>query len=188
MHVGIRISCVIFLLLQSLLVKSQVSNYTVSESSKMVVEGTSNVRDWGVDVDEIEGKFIMGEATIEMIEFSVLTETFKGHINGMNKHIQKAIKQKEYPELTFRLNEVESFDGKSAVINGNLTVAGVTQLIKVEGQVEKVDKGFEIKGEKLLRMTDFDIEPPKAMLGTVKAADEIKVTFDIIISSVENEK
>jgi len=186
MRSALKILCVIFLLLNTLPVKSQVVNYTIAKESKMLVEGTSNVRDWGVDVDEIKGTVAMDEKVIEMVEFSILTETFKGHINGMNKHIQKAIKQKEYPELTFKLDQVESFDGTNAVIKGNLTIAGTSQLVIVEGQVEKKGEEFEITGEKMLKMSDFDIEPPKAVLGTVKAADEIKVTFEIMLAAESN--
>jgi polyisoprenoid-binding protein YceI len=175
----LKVLGVFCLLLLSIISFSQVNNYTIAESSNMVIEGTSNVRDWGIDVDEIEGKIQMSDSTIEAIEFSVLTETFKGQVGGMGKHIKKAIKQEEYPELSFKLKEVESFDGENAIINGALTVAGVSQLIKVEGKVVKADNGFEISGEKLLKMTDFDIKPPKAMFGTIKAADDIKVIFNI---------
>jgi len=178
----VRVIAIISLLFQAAISYSQVNSYLIAEGSNMEIEGTSNVRDWGIDVNEINGKVRMSESLIESIKFTVLTETFEGQMAGMGSHIRKAVKQEKYPELSFLMKEVESFQGEKAVIKGNLTIAGVTRLVEVEGSVTGDENVFEINGQKSLKMTDFNIEPPKAMFGTIKAVDDILVKFRIVLN------
>jgi polyisoprenoid-binding protein YceI len=180
----LRVFTILCLLLLSTISYSQVKSYFFAEGSKMMLEGTSNVRDWGVEVNEIDGKINMDENNIESIEFYVLTETLKGTVPGMASHLKKAVKQKQHPKLTFIITEVESFEGGAAAIKGDLTVAGVTKTINVKGNVLKAVNGYEISGENVLKMTDYDITPPKAMFGAVKAVDEFKVIFNIVLQEV----
>lgn len=178
----LRIFAIGLLLLTTTISICQVKTYYIAEGSNMEIKGTSNVQDWGIYVNDITGKAEMSENSIQDLEFSILTETFKGRVAGMRSQIKKTIKQEEYPELSFVLQEVESFEGGNAVINGSLTVAGITQLIKVYGKVVKWDNGFKISGEKPMKLTDFNIEPPDAMYGSVKAADDIKIKFKILLN------
>jgi hypothetical protein len=41
------------------------------------------------------------------------------------------------------------------------------------------DGSLLVKGTATLLMTDYNMEPPTAMFGTVKAGDEIKVTINL---------
>jgi hypothetical protein len=36
-----------------------------------------------------------------------------------------------------------------------------------------------VKGTKQINMTDFNIKPPTAMMGTLKTANEVTVSFDL---------
>ncbi len=61
---------------------------------------------------------------------------------------------------------------------GQLTVAGATRPLTMALKATIVDGGgLLFEGSAPLRMTEFGIEPPKAMLGTIKTGDEVRVGF-----------
>jgi hypothetical protein len=41
------------------------------------------------------------------------------------------------------------------------------------------------KGSKKIKMTDFNVEPPSFMFGSVKTGDEITVTFDVTLAQIK---
>lgn len=49
--------------------------------------------------------------------------------------------------------------------------------IQVEGH--PTSNGIAFKGNKKLKMTDFNMEPPKAMFGILKADDDVTVSFNV---------
>jgi hypothetical protein len=38
---------------------------------------------------------------------------------------------------------------------------------------------MQISGSKKLKMTEFDMVPPTALMGTIKTGDEVTVTFNL---------
>ena len=43
-----------------------------------------------------------------------------------------------------------------------------------------LDNKVVLKGEKTFKMTEFKIDPPKALLGTITTGDEITIKFNTI--------
>jgi hypothetical protein len=41
---------------------------------------------------------------------------------------------------------------------------------------------IQIKGSKKVKMTDFNISPPTAMLGTLKTGDEVTISFTLVMA------
>jgi hypothetical protein len=39
-----------------------------------------------------------------------------------------------------------------------------------------------LKGTKLLKMTDYGVKPPSLMFGTMKVADAVTVSFDLVLN------
>ena len=39
---------------------------------------------------------------------------------------------------------------------------------------------YLLEGKKALKMTDYNIEPPKALLGTITTGDDIEVHFNTV--------
>jgi hypothetical protein len=64
---------------------------------------------------------------------------------------------------------------------GFLTIAGKSLLDTIDVDIRILqDKKYEIIGEKTLSMTNFDITPPTAFFGLIRAHENLTVYFDLI--------
>ncbi|HNA42827.1 MAG TPA: YceI family protein [Saprospiraceae bacterium] len=69
---------------------------------------------------------------------------------------------------------------------GNLTIAGTTKPVTLTATVAAKDGGIlHCTGSKTFKMSEYQVEPPTFMFGTVKTGDEITVTFNVDLSPVK---
>ena len=66
--------------------------------------------------------------------------------------------------------------------SGTLRIAGVAREVTFPMKTTRNGDNLTVTGALDLLMTDYDIAPPKAMLGMIKAGPGIKVTFDILVA------
>ena len=167
----------------TMLVSAQ--SYSIDvENSKVVIDGTSNVHDW-----ESEAEQFSGNATIEIeedslisisdLQFNVVVDGIKSGKGGMDSKTYDALDKKKYPNITFVLSEVTSINDSSLSATGDLTISGVTKSIQMDVEYEiQPDGSVLFKGTQNINMKDYDVDPPKAMFGAIKAGEEVDVIFD----------
>ncbi|MDX1586782.1 MAG: hypothetical protein R3222_08555, partial [Balneolaceae bacterium] len=65
---------------------------------------------------------------------------------------------------------------------GILEIAGVkdTTVVHVKGQLLDQSR-FQVKGSKEIDMRTFDIKPPTALMGLIKASNELTVHFNVTV-------
>jgi len=102
----------------------------------------------------------------------------------MDNKTYEAFNDKKYPTITFQLVEVTSLqikgDDINATVTGNLTMAGSTRRISFKTSGKNTKPGaYEFKGSIALKMTDYKMKPPTAMLGVMKVGDAITLKYDI---------
>jgi len=64
---------------------------------------------------------------------------------------------------------------------GKLTIAGTvkhTDLVAT-AKYNPADKSLTITGIKKMKMTDYNVDPPKALMGTIKTGNEIAISFNL---------
>lgn len=160
-----------------------------AKSHSMTVAGTSTLHDWKCPATKLTAT---GDLTMQGNEIrsvnslwvEVEATSIKSDKDAMDEKIYEALKTDSYQKITFQLNKMKSIEKKGdnwlVVAAGNLTVAGVTKPIEltVEG---KVLPGGEVEftGSKAFRMTMFNVDPPTAMWGVVKAGDEVTIAFNL---------
>lgn len=102
----------------------------------------------------------------------------------MDNIAYSSLKSDAYPNIEFTLLKINKItnEGNSSVIDadGSLLVAGNkrTVALKATGEIQNDEICFE--GNHSMRMTDFGIKPPAALLGTLKTGDSISVYFKVI--------
>ncbi len=156
--------------------------------SNLTVNGTSNLHDWNIKADVLTGRgvfFIKSGVlkTISELTFTVVVKKLKSEKKEMNKKILDALNAQEFKTIDYqfkKLGKIKAVDKHTFIANtsGLLTIAGVSKLIDLQLTFNILNKGIIITGVKNLKMTDFNINPPKALLGMLKTSNDISVLFN----------
>lgn len=169
-------------------------NLTLHQDSEMSIEGSSNVRSWGADVKKIDSRFTLRNTDevnvqnitpemFETLEITVPVENIDSGSKGLTGNIHKYLKKKDHPNITFILSDVINIEHGDDYVDitarGTINAAGKDHNLIMSVRADQEDSGIRISGTQKLLMTNFDIDPPKAMLGTIKADDEFSVHFNI---------
>ncbi|MFC0605485.1 YceI family protein [Winogradskyella pulchriflava] len=154
-------------------------------NSTLEVHGTSSLHDWHLETEKQSGEIVItnsDDLAISTLNFSVETESLKSGKSSMDKNTYKALKTDDYKTIDFKfksikqVNKLENNSFKATII-GDLTISGVTKSISLDITLNLNGTKVLLEGEKSLKMTDYGIDPPKALLGTIKTGDAIKIIF-----------
>lgn len=163
-----------------------------SSDSKISVEGTSSLHDWNCQVESFSGEITKSESAsnpLDGIQTVLLTapiQNMECGKNTMNRKLREAFKAEDHPELTFSAKEITvtnegSGSAPTLIARGNLTMAGVTRSIEVSATGEQVgDNRLKFSGQHELDMTDYKMDPPTAVFGTIRTGDVVTVHFEIL--------
>lgn len=165
-------------------------------SGEMSIAGTSSIHDWESAVEEvqIEGAFVFAENKLTDIEGLTVSVPVKSIISGrgsiMDNKTWKALKSEEYPNILFTLNKVASVepadDGLLLKLEGVVTIAGVEKTIEMEVAGQALADGqMAFEGAQPIKMTDFGIDPPTALFGTLITGDDVTVKFKAVMAPAE---
>lgn len=172
------------------------NKYSLSKGYTVSIHGTSNLHDWDETVGTVtgdgtidwntDGSFNLAAMNIKMAVHSI--KSTEGSI--MNNNTYKALKADNNPEITFGLTTpVKSVkaDGHVISVKVNLTIAGVTKAVDMSVKATAEGHGtVAFEGSQTIKMTDYGVDPPRAMLGALKTGDEITIHFKTNFSVTTN--
>ena len=130
------------------------------------------------------------------VNLKIPIQSFDCGRSRMNRDMYEALKSDTYDYITFEFENAKPVVDRGAMadslrnssydpymIEGVLNVAGVDRVVSLilQGRAEG-DRQYRIKGHKEISMKDFDIEPPTALRGLIRAHDELTVFFDILVN------
>ena len=163
------------------------------DASELKVSGTSTVHDWSMQGEKFSGYILAmpNGNTLEKIEqgtFSFKAEGLESDNSIMNNKTHDALKSDDHPEIIFKLTAIDDFKTSagsfSGMASGKLTVAGKTRYVNVPFSGNYISKNkIKVKGSYRLKMTDYNMDPPTAMLGTLKTGDEVSVDYSFTLLS-----
>jgi polyisoprenoid-binding protein YceI len=170
--------------------------YTPATGSFVRIEGTSTLHAW-----KMEGATIRGSVTAPPIEqwtnaappseavVSIPVASIKSEHAKMDKLMAEALKAGANPMIQYELtNAALSQPGAAFVLNtrGKLTIAGVTRDVDMQIAGTRDSNGtYTLTGQLPIRMTDYGIKPPTAMMGTIKTGNDVKVTFRWVVEAAK---
>jgi len=172
--------------------------YTLSTGYTVTIHGTSNLHDWNETVGTVSGAGIVssnsdGSFNLDAISITMEVHSIKSTEGSiMNNNTYKALKADADPEITLKLSApIKSIQAKSGEIaipaKANLTIAGVTNAIDILIKVSMPEQGkLAFEGTQTIKMTDYGINPPTALFGTLKTGNEITINFKTIFSQKAN--
>lgn len=178
---------------------AQQTSFQLQSDSSVRVDGDSNVRSWGADAETVSGSLTLNNVTdfslenltpesFGSLEMAILVESLDSGTRGLNRNMYGYLKSEDHPEITFTLNEVTEVsvtNGQASVVaSGIVNAAGVNHPVTMTALAEiSSDNSIRFTGEHEMLMTNFDIDPPTAVFGTVRSVDEIAITFDVKFSN-----
>lgn len=167
-------------------------------SAKLSIAGSSNIHEWvatTADVRITRSKMAVGVSdpgfldaivkpgALEAFEISVPVATLKSGKDGLDKNMYKALKSPAIPAITFRATRLQAATTAGTLrATGMLKISGVEREISFDLKTQLSGAVLTIKAVVPILMTDFGIEPPKAMLGMLKTDPKVSVTFEAVLS------
>lgn len=171
--------------------------YEIRRQSQIMFVGRSNINTFSFRSENISGKGCINTDAVRIDSvnkhisnavdgfFRVDVKTFDSGNSRMNQDMYDALKAEQHSYIQFKLESIETehYNGQTGAqlsAWGFLQVAGVENLISLTVTVMQQDEHlYRLQGSKQIHMTDYDIEPPQALLGLVQTRDKLTVEFDI---------
>lgn len=190
-----NIKSAIFILVLMTVTGLQAQSPYYLKASKLTVSGTSSLHDWVSDVTSLEwsGDILIKDGKIDEIknvQAKILVTSIKstkGRI--MDSKTYDAFDADKNPHITYKLAQAKIEDtGTEFTISttGALTMAGATKSIDMTLKAKLLSNGdIQLRGSKKLNMRDYKMEPPTAMMGTIKVGEEVTIDFDLTITSTK---
>jgi hypothetical protein len=187
-----KIKSLVTILLALLVIQANELNGQVSKvrEYKVTVKGTSSLHDWESNVEKLacktsykieNNKLINIKNAILKITVESIKST-KGKV--MDEKTYDAFNSEQHPFIVFTLRgENINPSDLTVILTGTLAMAGATKPIDLIANYRVLANGdFQIMGNKKIKMTEFNMKPPKAVMGTIKVGDEVDIIFDITFS------
>jgi len=173
------LGCLVFLTLNTV----QAQTYkSVPKVSVIKINGTSSVHDWESTTDQINADLVLatGGKQIQSLVVKVPVKSIKSGKGLMDSKTYDAFESDKNPLITFQMTDATSFKltGKDveAIVNGNITMAGTGKVL--------ADGSFQFKGSVPLKLSEFKMKSPTAMMGMLKTGDAVTINFDVTFKSL----
>ena len=158
----------------------------------LVIKGTSNLHDWQSTAKEVRTNASVNlEAgvlkSIPSLSVEIPVKAIKSSKGSiMDNKTYDALKANKNPNITYKLGKVTGLtkkgEGYDINATGYLTIAGSTKTIDMYVRAKAGSDGsITFNGSKKLKMTDYGIKPPTALLGTMTTGDEVEIVFQVTL-------
>jgi polyisoprenoid-binding protein YceI len=182
---------IIFLIQSGLDVNAQNLYMANLQKSDLVVKGSSTLHDWQMDTEKfdcvVKALNDNNKLIIQKVNFSCNSTSLKSENSMMDKKAWDALKSDDFKTIQFESNEPNEFllhDKKiQGKIVGELVLSGETRklILPFNGEMDETGN-VKLTGEVSVKMSEFGIKPPTALMGSIKTGDEITIVYDLNFS------
>ena len=174
-----------------------VVNYNLAPSSKLWLDGSSTLHDFTCNATKLNAEF---KAASEFTSFisnpdkenfnikvTIPVNNLKSGKESMDENMLEAFNAEKYPNISYEIKKAESKPAPESgegwyklETKGDLTISGVKKTVDMTVLAYEDNGSIHFKGNKQLKMSEFGIDPPTMMFGTIKTDDNITINFDLI--------
>jgi polyisoprenoid-binding protein YceI len=102
----------------------------------------------------------------------------------MDKKTHETFNEPKNPFINFKMSEVKSITTNgseiSVTIGGTLAMAGTSKTVTLEANGKEIKPGtYTFEGSLPLKMSDYNMKAPTAMLGVMKVGDQVTVKYNV---------
>lgn len=154
---------------------------------------TIAIRDFDGEVHFTQTDAALADAgmklTIRAESFEVTDDIKEKDRQEIQREMQtKVLETDRFPEIVYECSQATvngGGDRYSVMLNGELSLHGVTRPAPVSARVTLNGDSMRAAGEFSIRQSDYDIAPVTAVAGTIKLKDELKFSFEIVARKQE---
>lgn len=159
-----------------------------AKSGSIVVEGTSNVHDWDAKAEDFMLKAVITKTSdavdVKNLSLNVVSESLKSGKGGMDKNIYKALNTGKHKNITFNQTKLVSAKSTSAdnykvQVEGNLVINGSSKVISLSFDLKEQGGTYTMIGDYKINMPAYNVEPPTALMGTIKTGADVVIKFNL---------
>ncbi len=162
------------------------TEYTFTSDSRVWVEGTSTVHDWECNAGQLSASMDATPSGNGLSAISALTVTVPvaglDCGNGtMNGKLRSALGTSPIRFTLSRARVGTTTAGRFLVeADGQLSIHGTSRAQHIQGHGQALSNGrYRFTGEVPVTMSQFGVDPPRAMMGTLRTGDQVTVKFDV---------
>ncbi len=167
--------------------------YRFGNKSTMTLAGTSTLHDWTMVAKAFSCNAQMDVTpdnklnAINSLALVLPIRNLKSEHDGMNDNAYEALKEDNHKDITFKLTSAKITAGTAGkctiAAQGNLSIAGVTKGITINGAgAVAADGTITITGSVPLKMSEFNVERPSFMFGTMHVGDALTLSYSLILT------
>lgn len=166
------------------------NRYAPAPGSMIRIDGTSTMQAWSMEGQAITGDVRVTDPATKAAQVSVAipVTSIRSGTEAMDRLMATALKAEKHPQIRYVMKSSRILEEKgptfSLKTDGTLTIAGVTRpLVMTVAGMKTRDGRYVLAGKTTLKMSDFGVTPPKAMMDTVEADDEVQITFRWVVKA-----
>lgn len=153
-----------------------------ANNSIIAINGTSSVHDWTSHIEEFTVAGTVNDNSITGLDVVVKTQSIKSGKSIMDDKTYEALDSKKHPVIRFTAETLAIQNG-SIKGTGQLTLAGVTKSLPLLATTSTMaDGSLKVTGKVQVNMTEFGIEPPTAMFGTLTTGAEVTIDYQLLLN------
>jgi hypothetical protein len=181
--------------------------FRASSGSRVTITGLANIGRWECSSSQIQATIAPGPGLIAfaiggrstslsetelaspVARIAVPVKSLRCGKPGMRADLLRALRHESAPTIAFQLASIESIQRLPAeqgwpayavIARGELSLAGQRQPLRITARVTQESAfRFRVVATQNLRMSDYAITPPSALLGLIRAEDTVDITFDL---------
>ena len=155
------------------------------KSSTVTIDGETNVKhDFTTKVTQLNGKMTVADNLPQSLVVEIPVLSIISGEKLMDKKTHETFNAKKHPTIHFNMTELNSIqvndDDIAVTITGNLSMGGATKKVTLKADGKEVTPGlYTFEGVLPLKMSEFNMKAPTAMLGTMKTKDQVTVNYKV---------
>lgn len=158
----------------------------------ITISGTTNIHNFVSNVTQVSSEIVLKTSKqVQSLTVIIPVKSIKSGDKIMDSKTYETFKVENYPTIVFKLVELKSFQIHAADVSvellGTLTMAGVTNTISLKSNGHIVRPGvYSFNGKVPIKMTDYGMKPPTAMMGLMKVGDEVVINYSVTFEGNES--
>jgi polyisoprenoid-binding protein YceI len=146
---------------------------------------TIAMKRWQATVGWAGAEPVSAELTVEVDSCEVLRG--EGGVKGLSSpekalvksNALKSLNAGRYPEIRFTADTIDKTD-EGYRLTGKLHIRGKSRKHLIDLRTEDLAHSWQISAESSVRQTEYGVKPYSLLMGSVRVADEISVSFSAV--------